>query len=211
MNTTKTRISKHNFAKKLILFSGFLLFLFALPQMTFAHCDSYDGPVIKDALKALKQNKVELVLKWIEPKYEKEITAKFNQTRKLSGSNQEINKILETHFLETLVRLHREGEGEPYTGLKPAGSVTPLIQMADNSLEKKDVETLVKVVNSHLGETLKTRYEKVMALSKTKDQSVENGRDYVAAYVAYTHTLEGLEHMLHSTPHQEAAGQTKHH
>lgn len=211
MNTSKTRISRLSFAKKLILFSGLLMFLFALPQLTFAHCDSYDGPVIKDALKALKQNKVELVLKWVEPKYEKEITAKFNQTLKLSGSNQEINKILETHFLETLVRLHREGEGEPYTGLKPAGSVTPLIQMADHSIEKKDAETLVNAVNAHLGETLKARYEKVIELSKTKDQSVEKGRDYVAAYVAYTHTLEGLEHLLHGTPHQEGAGQANHH
>lgn len=212
MKTTKTGNSRNSYGKRLFFLLGLFMFLFALPQLTFAHCDSYDGPVIKDALKALKQNKVELVLKWVEPKYEKEITAKFNQTVRLTGSNKEINKILETHFLETLVRLHREGEGEPYTGLKPAGSVSPMIQMADNSLEKKEVESLIKDVNSHLGNVLKEKYEKAIKLSKTKDESVEKGRAYVAAYVDYTHTLEGLEHMLEGTGgHLEGGGQVKHH
>lgn len=167
---------------------------------SFAHCDSYDGPVIKDALKALKQNKVELVLKWVEPKYEKEITAKFNQTLKLTGTNKEINKILETHFLETLVRLHREGEGEPYTGLKPAGSVTPIIQMADQSLETNSVNVLSSELTAHIQKVVKEKYEKAMLLSKTKDESVQKGREYVAAYVDYTHTLEGIHAILEHGP-----------
>lgn len=36
-----------------------------------------------------------------------------------------------------------------------------------------------------------------MKLHKTKDNSVEEGRAYVHAYVEYTHTLEALEHVLH--------------
>ena len=193
MNRTK---SKNISLKKFIYISGFFMFLFSLPQLSFAHCDSYDGPVIKDALNALKQNKVELVLKWVEPKYEKEITAKFNQTRNLTGTNKEVNKILETHFLETLVRLHREGEGAAYTGLKPAGSMTPMVEMADHSLATKNVDGVVKTVTSHLEELLRERYAKAAELSKTKDVSVKAGREYVEAYVQYTHTLEALEHIL---------------
>src|SRR5690554_697140 len=63
----------------LLLAGAFLL----ISISSFAHCDSYDGPVIKDALKALDQNKVELVLKWIEPQQEKEVISLFDKTYKL--------------------------------------------------------------------------------------------------------------------------------
>ena len=202
MKTMKSNIRKSRINGSLFRGMASLLFVSIFTVFTgfqsFAHCDSYDGPVIKDALKALRQNKVELVLKWVEPKYEKEITAKFNQTLKLTGSNNEVNKILETHFLETLVRLHREGEGEPYTGLKPAGSLTPMVGMADHSLETKNVDGVVKAVNNHLEELLRERYAKAIELSKTKDESVDAGRAYVAAYVQYTHTFEALEHILNA-------------
>lgn len=174
-----------------------LVFVFMLTSISaFAHCDSYDGPVIKDALKALDQNKVEMVLKWIEPQQEKEIISLFNKTYDLRNGDQQVYSIVEKHFLETLVRLHRETEGEPFTGLKPAGSMTPLIEMADNSVAEKDVNSVIKTVNNHLEELLRMRYAKVAELSKVKDNSVEQGRDYVKAYVHYTHTLEKLEHIL---------------
>ena len=102
--------STKKLSQRVVLLLSVILLSFASPQIASAHCDSYDGPVIKDALKALEQQNVELVLKWVEPKYDEIITDKFNQTLKLTGSNKEVNKILETHFLETLVRLHREGE-----------------------------------------------------------------------------------------------------
>src|SRR5690554_1541238 len=198
---TQNTLSKGRKQTRVINAKVFALALFAIllmsTQSAFAHCDSYDGPVIKDALKALEQQNVELVLKWVEPKYDEIITEKFNQTLKLKGSNKEVNKILETHFLETLVRLHREGEGAPFTGLKPVGSMTSMVEMADNSLDKNDIDHLVEKVNNHLGEVLKEKFTKAMKLSKTKDNSVEQGRAYVEAYVQYTHTLEALENLIH--------------
>lgn len=211
MKILEFKKSGNIFGMKIISLVGLFIFFFALPQLVSAHCDSYDGPVIKDALKALKGNNVDLVLKWVEPKYEEEITEKFNQTLKLTGSNEEVNKVLETHFLETLVRLHREGEGEPYTGLKPSGSTTPMIRMADTALEENDIEGLVKGVNAHFEKVLREKYAKAMELRKTKEESVDMGRAYVAAYVEYTHTLEGLEHMLEGTSgHLEGGGMVSH-
>lgn len=163
----------------------------------FAHCDSYDGPVIKDALKALDQNNVQLVLKWIEPQQEAEIITLFDKTYSLKDQDKEVYALVEKHFLETLVRLHRETEGEPFTGLKPAGSMTPLVEMADNSIAEKNVEKVIKTVTDHLEQVLRERYATVAKLSKTKDDSVEKGREYVHAYVQYTHTLEFIEHLLH--------------
>ena len=177
------------------------LILFALlfsSVASFAHCDSYDGPVIKDALKALNQNKVELVLKWIEPKQEEEIISLFNKTYALKGTDAQTYSLIEKHFLETLVRLHRETEGASFTGLKPAGSMTPMVEMADHSIAEKNVDVVIKNVNHHFDELLRSRYAEVAKLYKTKDDSVENGRAYVMAYVQYTHTLEALENILHS-------------
>lgn len=191
--------STRKISQRVVLLLSVLFILFAAPQMASAHCDSYDGPVIKDALKALEQQNVELVLKWVEPKYDKIITEKFNQTLKLQGSNEEVNEIIRTHFLETLVRLHREGEGASFTGLKPIGSMTPMVEMADNSLDKNDIDYVVDKVNNHLGEILRERFTKAMELSKSKDNSVEQGRAYVEAYVEYTHTLEALEHIMHGS------------
>lgn len=187
--------------RSLLLVSVFILYSIS----TFAHCDSYDGPVIKDALKALEQNNVELVLKWIEPQQEKQITSLFDKTYSLKDEDQQVYSIVEKHFLETLVRLHRETEGEPFTGLKPAGSMTPLVEMADNSIAEKRVDGVLKTVNKHLEELLRTRFAKVVQLSEIKDKSVEKGRAYVKAYVLYTHTLEKLEHILNGTASHSGA------
>ncbi|WP_417369971.1 DUF6448 family protein [Gelidibacter japonicus] len=186
------RIFKFNMRSILLAFAFMLVSISG-----FAHCDSYDGPVIKDALKALDQNNVQLVLKWIEPQQEKEIIPLFHKTYSLKNEDKEVYAIVEKHFLETLVRLHREMEGASFTGLKPAGSMTPLVEMVDNSIAENDVEKVIKTVTNHLEQVLRERYATVAKLNKTKDNSVEQGREYVHAYVQYTHTLEALEHILH--------------
>lgn len=201
MKTTNKHTKKNGIAK--LLSRGFaslvLVMMFTLfsASQAFAHCDSYDGPVIKDALKAFQQNNVSLVLKWVNPEHEREIKSLFDKTLKVKKTaDKEISQIVETHFLETLVRLHREGEGEPYTGLKPVGSVTPVIHMADKSIANNSADVLVTKLKAHIENDILEKYKLVQELSKTKDESVEKGRAYVAAYVNYTHTLEGLEAAL---------------
>jgi len=194
----KTQVRKIERSFRTKMRALLLLTVFMLASISaFAHCDSYDGPVIKDALTALDNNNVELVLKWIEPQQEKEVIALFNKTYNLKNEDEQIYTIVEKHFLETLVRLHRETEGAPFTGLKPAGSMTPMVAMADRSIEINSMEEVAKNVTTHLEQVLRDHYAKVMELNKTKDNSVEEGRAYVHAYVEYTHTLEALEHVLH--------------
>lgn len=179
---------------------GLLFLLISIPA--FAHCDSYDGPVIKDAIKALEKENVNLVKKWIEPQQEAEIIKLFNKTVSLKNKDAEIYSIVEKHFFETLVRYHRETEGAPYTGLKPAGSTEPIIQMADTSIASSNVKTLLNNLGNHIQKVITEKYEKVAALSTVKDHSVAEGRAYVAAYVDYTHTLEALEKVMsHGAAH----------
>ncbi len=182
----------------LLLFS---ILLFS-SQTTLAHCDSYDGPVIKDAYKALETNNVNLVLKWVSEKQEEEVISLFNKTYKLIKGDKEIYEIVEKHFFETLVRLHRETEGAPYTGLKPAGSTKKIIQLSDNAIKSGSIDDLLVKLNNHIENVLREKYEKVLELETVKNETIEKGREYVKAYVDYTHTLEAIHDILeHGSGH----------
>ena len=76
---------------RLILVASLFMILGALPAS--AHCDSYDGPTIKDAIKALETNNVNLVLKWVTLEQEKEIIPLFNKTHQLKSGDKEVYKI----------------------------------------------------------------------------------------------------------------------
>lgn len=175
---------------------GIFVMLWILPQNAIAHCDSYDGPVIQDALKALDQNKVGLVFKWISEDQEEEISDLFQKTLKYREKDREVYQLLEKHFLETLVRLHREGEGAPYTGLKPAGTTKSIIVMTDDALQDEDAEALFDKLRDHIEKVVKEKYEKALELSKVQNESVQQGRAYVVAYVDYTHTVEALHDVI---------------
>lgn len=184
---------KKSLGKATVLLAAMML-VFTVP--TYAHCDSYDGPVIQDAYKALDQEDVSYIMKWIFEDQEAEIKSLFSKTVDLKHGDAEVYSIVEKHFLETLVRLHRETEGAPYTGLKPAGSTAPIVQMADNSIENKEVNTLLTNLGNHIQKVITEKYAKVAELSKVKDNSVDEGRAYVTAYVDYTHTLEAIEAVM---------------
>lgn len=200
-NSEKASVKK-GFRKRL-KFGVLPIILFAIllfsSQATFAHCDSYDGPVIKDAVKALKTNDVNLVFKWLKKGQEQEITALFNKTYSIKNGDKEVYEIVEKHFFETLVRLHRELEGAPYTGLKPAGSTKQIIQMTDEAIKVGNVDEFLSKFNKHIEKVVREKYEKVAKLNKVKDNSTEQGREFVEAYVNYTHTIEALHDILEHT------------
>lgn len=185
----------------LVLFSIVLI----SSQQAYAHCDSYDGPVIKDAYEALKTNNVKLVLKWINENQEEEIISLFNKTYQLKTGDKEIYDIIEKHFFETLVRLHRETEGAPYTGLKPAGTTKKIVQMSDSAIKSGSIDDLLVKLNNHIGSVLREKYEKVLELEKVKNESSEKGREYVKAYVMYTHTLEGIHDIIEHSSNGHSA------
>ena len=201
----KNSNNKNRKTSRLIFSVGLFLFIGLLPQKILAHCDSYDGPVIQDALEAIDKNDVNLVFKWIDETHEPEIESLFNKTLKYKNDDQEVYQLLERHFLETLVRLHREGEGEPYTGLKPAGSTKKIIGMTDAVLQDQNINGFLSKFGSHVAQVIQQKYDTVARLKKVKDHSVEEGRAYVAAYVDYTHTIEALHDILeHSTSGHKA-------
>ncbi len=184
---------------RLTVLAGILLIIsLAMAKPAGAHCDSYDGPVITDARKAINAQNPALVLKWISASQESEIIPLFNKVLALKSGDAEIYQIVEKHFLETLVRLHRETEGAPYTGLKPAGTTKAIVLLSDQALEKEDVDGMLKKLNNHIGQVVREKYETTVKLSRNRDDNAEAGRAYVKAYVDYTHTLEALHDVIDS-------------
>jgi hypothetical protein len=167
-----------------------------------AHCDSMDGPVVKAAEVALAAGEVERVLLWVRPQDEPEIRDAFARTlevRALGGTAQEM---ADRWFFETLVRVHREGEGAPYTGLKPAGYEIPAgIAMADRALEDGSVDAVATRISAHLERAIRERFEEASALRSHDPTDVEAGRRYVHAYVEYIHLVEEVVALLHGGAH----------
>jgi hypothetical protein len=55
------------------------------------------------------------------------------------------------YFFETLVRIHRAGEGAPYTGLKLVGrDLGPAIPAGDKALDTGNVELVVKLLSENM-------------------------------------------------------------
>src|SRR5512145_342421 len=101
------------------------------PSALRAHCDGLDGPVVSAARRALDAGDGRLVLGWVPARDEAELRRVFEQTRRVRAI-AEAREVADTHFFETLVRLHRAAEGAPYSGLAPAGrDLGPAIPAAD--------------------------------------------------------------------------------
>jgi hypothetical protein len=188
-------------ARSLLLAILALALAWGQSQPVAAHCDTLDGPVISDARTALDRGDVTPVLKWVRPKDEKRVTNLFRQTLVARGKKGQQKS--ETAFFTELVRIHRAGEGESFTGLKPTGAVEPVIAAADKALASGSADELVMMVTEAVSQGIRQRYEKVAEASRHKDESVAQGRAFVAAYVDYTHYLERL--------HQTAGEATPHH
>jgi len=171
-----------------------LLALTLLPKnMLFAHCDTMNGPVVKAAQKALETGNVNLVLVWIQKKDEAEIKRAFERTLAVRKLSPPAKEMADMYFFETLVRVHRAGEGEPYTGLKPADTeVEPGIEMADQTVDKGSAEELMKQLNGTVEKNLHTLFAAVRGKKGYKQDDVDAGREYVKAYVTFIHYVEQL-------------------
>lgn len=170
-----------------------------------AHCDTIAGPVVTDARLALQRGEVTPVLKWVKKEHEADVRTAFAKTAAVRAMGPEARDLADRYFFETVVRLHRAGEGDPYTGLKD-GPVDPIVALADSALAAGSSDELVTKINGHLSKVIVEHFNVVSAAKKSKDASVEAGRAFVEAYVSYTHYLEVVHTAIAATAvHQHAA------
>ena len=157
-----------------------------------AHCDTFDGPVVATARASLEKGDVTPILKWVKKEYEKEIQELFSKTLLARKQGKEAKELADMHFFETLVRIHRAGEGAPYTGLKAAGTVEPSVAAADKALETGSADRLVAMISDAAAKGIRDRFERAKEARKHADHGVEYGRKFVEAYVEFTHYVERL-------------------
>jgi hypothetical protein len=162
------------------------------------HCDSLDGPVVTAARHALDAEKVDIVLPFVHADGEAEVRTMFDTVLPVRALGPEAHEVADRLFFETVVRVHRAGEGEPYTGLKPAGlSVGPVIPLAERAVETGSAEELATFLSSALRDELIQRLERVQTLDATKNHSIEHAREFVGAMLGFEvyshHVFQALQ------------------
>jgi hypothetical protein len=170
----------------------------------FAHCDTMQGPVVAAAQAALTRNDITPVLKWIRNADEAEVRRAFETTVRVRSAGPEARQLADRWFFETVVRLHRAGEGAPYTGLK-SGAPEPMVRAADMALETGKADELAGKILSTVEAGLRRRYQEALAARDHADDSVDAGRAYVAAYVDFMHYLERVHQAVSGAPHHDVA------
>jgi hypothetical protein len=181
-------IPRASFLLSLALFA-----LFATGEPAWSHCDSLDGPVVTDARAALVAQDVTGVLKWIPEESEGEVRGAFEQALAVRALGPAAMELADRHFFETLVRLHRQYEGAPFTGLKPIGApVHPAIARADSALEGGDVDALARELASAVESSVRDLFSETLEARSKRDESLDAGRDFVNRYVSFVHYVKYL-------------------
>lgn len=171
-----------------------------LPKSSYAHCDRVNGPVAIAAKKALEKEDISKVLIWVGEQQENELKSKFNQTLEVYKEGGDSKELAETYFMETTVRLHREAEGMPFTGLKPAQPSSNDIQLAEEALNSGSLTPVTKLLAKEIQEKTSELYTEAMKAKNNKEQNVEAGREWVDAYVRYIVYVQGLYNSINAGP-----------
>lgn len=183
----------------------FLSVLFLNPVLVSAHCDSMEGPVVKASRQALETGNINYALIWVKAEYEKEIQTIFDKVMHVRALNSEAKELADNYFFETIVRIHRQGEGVAYTGLKPVGYKPEKgIEQADIAVENNNLQPILADLNKDSHSKIKELYADLQAKKNFKVDNVDAGREYVESYVHFIHYVEelytGKEHK--TTEHQ---------
>lgn len=150
------------------------------------HCDSLDGPVVTAARQALDAADVERVLPYVPEDGEAEVRALFDRVVPIRGLGQEAREIADRLFFETVVRIHRAGEGAAYTGLKPAGmDVGPALPLAERAVNDGSPGPLTDFLTELLRGEVQHRLENVRSLADARDGSMDRDRAWVEAMLGF--------------------------
>lgn len=168
---------------------------FAMAGTASAHCDGLDGPVIVEARAALEKKDVTPLLKWVPENSERAIKDQFAQTLSERSGGKATQEAADLKLFDKLVQVHRESEGAPFTGIKPAGQIAPIVVEADISLDKGNVDRLAKHVAAQMEKSIRDKFEKAEHSKEFADQSVKKGREFVSNYVQYVHFVEEANNM----------------
>lgn len=167
--------------------------LAALAAPAWAHCDGLDGPVVAAARKALASGDANPVLIWVQPRDEAAIRETLREALAVRRLGSAARDMADRHFFETLVRLHRAGEGASYTGLQPAGrDLGPAIPLADRAIASGSDREIAAFIAKEAATAVHERFEDLQRKRRFAPDDLAAGRDYVESYVAFVHLVEAI-------------------
>lgn len=173
------------------------------------HCDTMDGPVVIAARRALEVDDVDIALAYVPQSGEAEVRAAFDKVQAARKAAPAARELADLYFFETVVRVHRAGEGAAYTGLKPAGlDEGPVIPVAEKAIETGSPDALIEALTAELREQVLHRFAHMMKLPDHDSHDVAKAREYVEAMLGlqvYSHKLHGAmnaDAFSHHSGHQ---------
>ena len=167
------------------------------------HCDSLDGPVVKAAGRALAERNVDLVLPFVHEDGEQEVRDAFEQALRVESLAPEAKQLADEWFFENVVRIHRAGEGAPYTGLKPAGlGHGPVVPVAERAIETGSPDELVALLTGMVEEEIRGRFEGLMRLKMQANGDLGANRAYVESMLGLEVWSHSIYRALHAAPHE---------
>ena len=178
-------------------------------QNASAHCDALDGPVATAALEALEAQNVNLVLPYAPASAEAELSAAFDQAVAARASEPAAKAVADRYFVETAVRLHRAGEGAPYTGVQPAGmDFGPAIPAAERALETGDAKALEALLAEEVRHAIREQLAEATAKGSASKEpnthaDVAAARERVSAEFAFIGFVEGIHRAIEGAGHSE--------
>jgi len=178
------------------------------PATVQAHCDTAEGPAVKDGRKALETGNINYALKWIPADGEAELRDVFEKALKVRTLGADAAEVADRLFLETMVRIHRMGEGVGFTGIQPVGTqIGPVVKVADEAIVLGSDADLLPMVPEERRAELDKRFQAALAVKDFDLDDVAAGRRYLAAYVSFFKYAEGEDHEHHG---HEGHGHSEH-
>lgn len=170
------------------------------------HCDSLDGPVVTAAHRTLGEADVDAVLPYVHAEGESEVRHAFDLAVRARALGPEAREVADRWFFETVVRVHRAGEGAPFTGLKPAGlDVGPVIPAAERALESGSPGELVDLLCSTVRDQVQRRHSLAMMLKEHAAESTAAARASVEATLGLEVWAHALHRQMMAHPHEHLA------
>jgi hypothetical protein len=185
------------------LINGLVSLLASLkPAVVQAHCDTAEGPAVKDGRTSLATGNVNYALKWIPADGEAELRDVFEKTLKVRTLGADAAELADRLFVETLVRIHRMGEGMGFTGIQPVGTwIDPVVKAADEAIAHDSDAVLLPMVPQQRRAGLDEHFQAALAARDFDVDDVAAGRRYLAAYVSFFKYAEGDAHEHHDHEH----------
>lgn len=181
----------NKFSIKLVT-AMFILLSFLTTSVS-GHCDSVEGPVVKAAKEAINSGNINHVLIWVSADNEAEIQQMFSKVVEVRNLSEKVRELADSYFFETVVRVHRMGEGVGYTGLKDEEfKPEEGIEVADLAIENNSIEDILSHVDKSEHAKVEHYFTELQSKKNYDLNNINAGREYVESYVHFIHYIENL-------------------